>query len=155
MTQRTWSGQDAECAWHWNHETYQKLGEVIFLLSTGLAANRTQAYNLFIELKRWFVEDEFDEYINKLDTHRKSLGMRPLKNIINDIYKERSPQTGWQAKPGEPIPDVMPPLDTIVPPAEQRPNGVYKSTPVIHKTIPAPAPAPRAKRETTEQLSLF
>jgi hypothetical protein len=105
---RTWSGQDEKDAWHWCHETNQKLGNVIYLIATGTAANRTKAYDEFIDLKRWFLVEEFDACIENLDTYRKSRGAKPLLVMIEEIYKEKNPATDWKAKDGFRYADTMP-----------------------------------------------
>lgn len=103
----TWSGQPEESAWHWTPENCHKLGNVLLLLKCGTAAKREQAYQEFIELKRWFIEEEFDDYLNRLDDLRASMGSIPLRVLIEEIRGERAPVTGWKAKEGKAIDPVM------------------------------------------------
>lgn len=103
----TWSGQPESAAWHWTDENRKKLGNVIYLLKSGGAKGREQAYQGFIELKRNFIEEEFDEYLNRLDDLRDSMGEPPLRKIMDEIRGERAPVTGWVAKEGAPVNPVM------------------------------------------------
>lgn len=103
----TWSGQPESAAWHWTDENRKKLGNVIYLLKSGGAKGREQAYQGFIELKRNFLEAEFDEYLNRLDDLRGSMGEPPLRKIMDEIRGERAPVTGWVAKEGAPVSPVM------------------------------------------------
>lgn len=103
----TWSGQPEELAWHWTPENCQKLGHVIQLLKSGTAERREQAYQEFIEIKRWFVEEEFDDYLNRLEDFQVSMGGEPLRKVMEEIQRQRAPVTGWKAKPGTPIDPVM------------------------------------------------
>jgi hypothetical protein len=135
MLPTTWSGQPAETAWHWNPETYQKLGNIVYLLSTGKAEARTTAYNEYINLKRWFIVEEFEAYIDKLEIEQKKRDAKPLREIMEEIYNERSPQTHWNALEGPRYTFCLPPLDTIVPLELQKPNGILPAPKEYPTTI--------------------
>lgn len=103
----TWSGQPESSAWHWTPENCQKLGCVVLLLKCGGAANREQAYQNFIEIKRNFIEEEFNDYLNRLEDFQVSMGGEPLRKTIEEIQGSRKPVTGWKATEGRAIEPVM------------------------------------------------
>ena len=121
---RTWSGQEEKYAWHWNPETYKKLGNVLFLVSKGTPEARTKAYHEYIEIKRWFMVEEFEGFIEKLDIFRVSKNCKPLRDIITEIYREMLPCTEYKAKQGVMYSDIMPDLDLLVSREDQKPSGV-------------------------------
>jgi len=121
---RTWSGQEEKYAWHWNPETYKKLGNVLFLVSKGTPEARTEAYHEYIEIKRWFIVEEFEEFIEKFDIFRMSKNRKPLRAIITEIYREMLPCTEYKAKQGVMYSDIMPDLDLLVSREDQKPSGV-------------------------------
>jgi hypothetical protein len=135
---------------------------VIFLLSTGKADARTTAYNEYINLKRWFIVDEFESYIDKLDAHRSQQGVKPLRDIMEEIYNERSPQTNWNALEGPEYPICMPELDKLVPKELQRPNGILpqpeavRNVPIYREIITPPiVKSKRIKDSEQIELMLF
>ena len=155
---RTWSGQDASAAWHWNPDTYQKLGNVVRLISTGKAEDRTKAYHEYIALKRWFFEDEFEEYISKLDAFRKEKKAALLRDIIKNIYWEMQPASQWIAKDGPKYSDIMPPLDELVPVEMQAPNGILpkpEPVPVVEKKLEPVTYEKVFKKVSIEQISMM
>lgn len=162
LMSRTWSGQCEEHAWHWNDVTYKKLGDIVFLIYTGVSENRTKAYYLYIQLKGWFIPHEFETFMDKLDKLRKDAGVKPLRDIITEIYREMLPVSNWKAKDGIQYSDIMPPLNDLVPVEKQKPNGelstipsttVPVAAPVI-QTVTQPAQVIKPKTLEVEQLAL-
>lgn len=155
---RTWSGQEEKYAWHWNHETYKKLGNVLFLISKGTPEARTEAYHEYIEIKRWFMVEEFEEFIEKLDIFRVSKNCKPLRDIITEIYREMLPCTEYKAKYGRYYSDIMPDLELLIPREQQKPNGVLPKakTENICKPEIKPEHVFKINRKLkVEQMSLF
>ena len=156
---RTWSGQHEEHAWHWNRETYQLLGNIIYLLSTGLAESRTKAYHAYIDLKGWFFEHEFEEYITKLDKWRVSEGAEPIRDMIKEVYREMQPATSWKALNGTQYSDIMPLLNELVPEKDQQPNGklstvIIEKPPVVQPVVLPEKVVKPSKKIIIEQLQL-
>lgn len=153
---RTWSGQEEKYAWHWNPETYKKLGNVLFLVSKGTPEARTEAYHEYIEIKRWFMVEEFEEFIEKLDIFRVSKNCKPLRDIITEIYREMLPCTEYKAKQGVMYSDIMPDLDLLVSREDQKPSGVLPKVEQEETAKLDDKPVFKINRKVKiEQLSLF
>lgn len=103
----TWSGQADKDAWHWGPATYKRLGNVVYLLYMGGQKNREKAYQEFLDIKRMFIVPEFEEYISKLDAFRISNGTPSLSEVIQQIHKERTPQSKWLPAEGKKENDTM------------------------------------------------
>ena len=95
-------------ALHWNDDTYQQFGEIVFLLSSGKSENRQKGYQGYYELRRRFMANEFDSKMEELDKFRAQRNARPIQDILWEIGSEIT----IEKKPREtvPVPVIMPTL---------------------------------------------
>lgn len=84
----THGGFYASEAHHWNQENHQKLGDILYRLLCGNPQKRHQARIDFFRMKRHFMLDEWDEYIDKVDRHREQCGVKTLTQFIDDSSGE-------------------------------------------------------------------
>lgn len=127
-------------ALHWNDETRQQIGQIVFMLAAGDAKMAQQAYIKFYELKRHFFAHEFDQYIEKLDEFRTKRKFKTLTAMIRDA--------GEQLITSGRVVDVEPQSSDI---------PEYAPTPappvVIHREFTETPQAVHS--ESVEQMSLF
>lgn len=84
----TIGGQLEIYAQHWTAENHQKLGEILYKMLLGNKEIRAKARVDFFTLKRSFMEDEWEEYIKKVDNYRSSLGVKTLSDFMIESYSE-------------------------------------------------------------------
>ncbi len=84
----THGGYPASQAYHWNTENHQKLGDILYRLLCGNREKRYQARQDFFRMKRHFMLDEWDEYIDKVDRLRASKGVKTLTQYIDESSGE-------------------------------------------------------------------
>jgi len=81
-------------ALHWNNETYQKLGSIIYELMRGKPEKVKEAYRNYYKLKRHFIEHEFETKIDELEKFRKDRGFSSLRETFNLVR-------GWLVGTGD------------------------------------------------------
>lgn len=82
---RTHGGFPEYEALHWNDETRQQLGQIVFLLVAGNGKKAKQGYIEFYQLKRQFMAEEFDGFVSQLDAHRKSKCFPLLRSMVDAV----------------------------------------------------------------------
>jgi hypothetical protein len=75
-------------AWHWNKETYQKLGHVVFLITDSRPEKQREGYQCFFALRRFFLPDEWQSQIDRVDEFRKERLRPSLSEIIARVQQE-------------------------------------------------------------------
>jgi hypothetical protein len=78
----THGGLPEDQAWHWNNDTYQKLGHIVFLLNSNDSRERQNGYNEFFAMRRMFMSHEWDAQIKCIDDFRKEKGHKPIHEIV-------------------------------------------------------------------------
>lgn len=107
----THGGMDQSEAFHWDTTTYTQLGDIVFKLMSGRAELRKKAEQEYWQLKRFFMKDEFEDYIKKLDHYRIELGFSTITALIELVQTQEVVQkTVLQLPPENP---VMPPLESM------------------------------------------
>lgn len=90
-------------AWHWNKETYQKLGHIVFLLNSGDQRERYSGYCEFFSMRRMFMSQEWDAQIKRIDDFREEKGHKAISEIVNDARGQMIDHgTTSGAIPGDP-----------------------------------------------------
>ena len=84
----TFGGYPESEALHWDGKTYHKIGTIVYLLMSGNAKKAQAGYQEFFELKRHFMEDEFDATIKNLDDHRRDKGFKTLTEMVDLVGKK-------------------------------------------------------------------
>jgi hypothetical protein len=133
--QCTMGGLPADQAEHWNDKNYQLLGNFIYQMTVGKFSDRLKAQSEIYHLRRHFMKEEWDEYINKLEELRKKSGHILLCQYFNEITKETI--QGYE--------------ESLCLPKDKE----SKETIVAQCKQVAVAPIKAAKAETVIQLSLF
>jgi hypothetical protein len=82
---RTIGGLPDTEALHWDNETYQQFGTIVYQLSSHDAELRRRGYRAFYEFRRHFIEVEFLEMINRLEAFRRDKHITPLDTLLKDI----------------------------------------------------------------------
>lgn len=145
----TFGGIPKEEAWHWDDRTYKLFGDIVYKLTSGMRAMRTQAYNDYYHLKRYFMLDEWDELIVRLEEHRAKLGAKQtIEEIIQEISKQVVANRGI-AGPAEGDVSKIPELEKVAP-VKSTPSHVNTSGEIKHENI-----CHVKESEVCEQLSLF
>lgn len=88
MSNFTHGGLPAEKAWKWDTSTYQMLGAIVFKLLSGNSEMRRRAHSDYWELKRHFMKEEFESYIDSLDKYRVERGFQSVQKMVMDAGKE-------------------------------------------------------------------
>jgi hypothetical protein len=70
-------------AWHWNDETYQKLGHIVLLLTSRDEKERRDGYCRYFAMRRQFMSHEWDTQIKRIDDFRKEKGHCPLSDLAH------------------------------------------------------------------------
>ena len=110
----TFGGIPKEEAWHWDDRTYKLFGDIVYKLTSGMRAMRTQAYNQYFYLKRRFMLDEWDELMAKLEIHRAKLrAKQTIEEIIQEISEQIVENSCSVADPAEEDISRMPPLEQV------------------------------------------
>jgi hypothetical protein len=136
----THGGLPEEQALHWNEETRQQIGQIVFMLVAGDAKKAQQAYIKFYELKRQFFAYEFDQYIDDLDEFRIKRKFKTLTAMIKDAGEQMV--TSGRVVDVEPQPPDLPEyVPTSEPPV------------VIHREFTETSQAIHS--ESVEQMCLF
>lgn len=124
-------------ALHWNKETYQRLGKIIFHLTKGDAGSRRRGYIEYHEFHRHFMKDEWESKIRDLEIFRAANGNKSIADILSGINQEfiglKTPQDTNADSPD--IPEYSEPAASI--------NMSYLKSQGI------------GVNETIEQMSLF
>lgn len=110
MSNFTHGGLPAGQAWKWEEKTYQKLGDIVFKLMSGNSEMRRKAHSDYWELKRHFMKEDFESYIESLDKYRVERGFQPVQKMIIDAGKE--------VVLVEPFPEVVPDIPVVIPSKE-------------------------------------
>ena len=82
IEKHTFGGFPASQALHWNEETHQKLGCIIYDLMQGNPEKVKDAYCRYYELKRHFIEYEFEDKIEALELFRKERGFSSVRGAL-------------------------------------------------------------------------
>lgn len=130
----TMGGYPEVDASHWNADSYQKLGNFIHRMTSGTIASRKKAYLEIIYMRNRFMRDEWNDYINKLDAYRASLGACPISEYF-DAMRDAF------------IHDTVP---ADLPEVEREPVICPEE-----KSIKNCKPVVKSKEIVVEQLSLF
>lgn len=110
MSNFTHGGLPAEQAWKWEEKTYQMLGAIVFKLMSGNSEMRRKAHSDYWELKRHFMKEDFESYIESLDKYRVERGFNSVQKMIIDAGKE--------IVLVEPFPEVVPDVPVVIPSKE-------------------------------------
>jgi hypothetical protein len=121
-------------ALHWNDETRQQIGQVVFMLVAGSKDKSKQGYIKFYQLKRKFMADEFDGFILRLDAHRKEKGFTTLSDMVAAVGRKLIAS-------GDTVDFDEQPTGPVEPEAVRRYEIITPPLPVIH--------------HEAEQMSLF
>jgi hypothetical protein len=142
----TFGGLPETSAFHWDDETYQKLGNIVFLIMSGNKDKALRGYIEFYQLKRNFLEYEFDGFIKALDLYREKKGFESITSIINSL--------GEQMKSVKGIYNVKQQSDDI---AITEPFGVPKTTLAVPPkcSINPSTVTPEVLGDRVEQMCLF
>jgi hypothetical protein len=132
----THGGLPESKAWHWNHETYQKLGHIVYLLTSGDQRERQTGYCEYFAMRRQFMSKEWDDQIKRIDEFREEKGHCPLSDLAH-----RAGQCLVKRDP--------------TPPAEAANRVMPEYSQTEHSTIENPASVTTAQPIECEQLSLF
>ncbi len=134
----THGGIPAAEASHWDEYTYQLLGKAIEGILSHAPDLRRKGYSAFRALKREFMVEEWDEYLNRLDNYRRSRGAKPILAIIEEIGSEL-------IKNGTPSPNPVSEPVPVLPPK------------MVAPALPSPVKPELPKQPIieAEQLSLF
>jgi hypothetical protein len=81
----TFGGLHESEALHWNAETLQQFGHIVFLLSGASAEDRKKGRNEFYEFKRHFMEDEFNDKVVALELFRMEHNVKGLFELLEEI----------------------------------------------------------------------
>lgn len=134
---RTHGGFPESEALHWNDDTQQQLGRIVFLVMSGGTFSAKQGYIKFYQLKRHFMTPEFDELIERLDQHRREKGFVPLTEMIGRIGEQM--KTWGDVVDIDAQPDGPVEAPAVVPVVRREPVVVQYRTPPV----------------AVEQMSLF
>lgn len=88
MTEYTHGGFPAAEAYAWTQETYQALGSIVCDLVSGAPDRAIKAYGDYHELRRHFIADVFDAYLDKLDQWRQKIGRPAIRELIEKVSYE-------------------------------------------------------------------
>lgn len=132
---RTHGGIPEAQAKHWDKFTYQGFGEILYKIISGHKDKRIQGWQEFHTLKRWFMVDEWNEFIERLDQYRIDHGFEPVTKLIDQISSEITKKSS----------DTPPPKEIFTLPDMETLKGQVKD---FKNKI-------RSKHEAVEQLSLF
>lgn len=84
----TIGGQLAAYAQHWTAENHKKLGDVLYRMLLGNKETRAKARTDYFLLRKSFMEDEWEEYITRVDNYRSSLGAKTFTEFMIESYSE-------------------------------------------------------------------
>jgi hypothetical protein len=84
FVERTFGGIPADQAWHWNTETYQMFGAIIFNLSSGDTDLRKKGHMDFYEFKRHFTDVEFYQYFVRLEEFRTEKRFKTITTMLHE-----------------------------------------------------------------------
>lgn len=101
----THGGLPEDQAKHWDKETYQELGRIVVKLATGTAIEQHEAQKDYWRLKRYFMADEFDSMISRLDEFRVERGFIPVETMIGNVTEQVIVNKGI-VEPNETSPDI-------------------------------------------------
>jgi hypothetical protein len=101
----THGGLPEDQAKHWDKETYQELGRIVVKLATGTAIEQHEAQKDYWRLKRYFMAEEFDTLINRLDEYRVERGFTPIGIMIDNVA-EQIVANKKVVEPNETLPDI-------------------------------------------------
>jgi hypothetical protein len=119
---------------HWDDDTRQQLGQVVFMVCAGSQEKARQGYIKFYQLKRLFNAVEFDQFVEELDEWRKKKGFKSLSLIIKEIGDQMT-------KHGQVIDIDEHPTEVPPVPMVKRYEVITPRLPIIHHEV--------------EQMSLF
>jgi hypothetical protein len=71
-------------ALHWNATTYKQLGEVVRLLDSQDKNEKVKGRVGYYHLSRMFLQDEWSEYVEKLETMRKEKGFKAIEVLLDE-----------------------------------------------------------------------
>lgn len=110
MSNFTHGGLPVEQALKWDAGTYQVLGAIVFKLMSGNSEMRRKAHSDYWWLKRHFMKEEFESYVESLDKYRVERGFQSVQKMILDAGKE--------IVSVEPFPEVVPDIPVVIPSKE-------------------------------------
>ncbi len=84
----TIGGLPEDQAEHWCEKNYQILGNFIYQMMVGKFENRRRAQCEIYYLRRKFMKPEWDEYINRLDNYRRSVGSVTVSSYFDALTSE-------------------------------------------------------------------
>jgi hypothetical protein len=84
----TVGGYPASEARVWDKCSYQELGEIIHLLSKGLKESRRKAVGKYFEMRRYFIKEVFEDYVDALDQMRVEKGFPKVRDEIDAVRHE-------------------------------------------------------------------
>lgn len=121
---------------HWNEETYQRFGKIVFGLMSGNNKTAEQAYIDYFSMKRMFDKIEFEDVIDRLNEFRKNKNMVTIPEMVeyvkNQLVKNK----------------------TVVE-IEKHPPDIPERVQAIFDKIDSGFYDWMKKTETVEQMSLF
>jgi len=124
----THGGLPDEQTQHWDDDTRQQLGQVVFMVCAGSQDKARQGYIRFYQLKRLFNAAEFDQFVEELDEWRKREGHEPLLLIIKEIGDQ-------MAKHGQVIDIDKQPTEVLPVPSVRRYEIITPPLPIIHHEV--------------------
>ena len=122
-------------AWAWDNEAFQALGSVVFNLASGKPDLLRKALANFLELRRHFMADVFDQYVDALEELRRESGHRGIREQIDEVREALIERKKPDPKPAE----------------QPFMASVHELATLTVETTPAPQPVD----VRGEQLSLF
>jgi hypothetical protein len=141
IEQFTIGGFIASEALTWNEETYQRIGNIIFLLSKSAAKERRAGFIELYEMRRHFMQNDWYSMMKRLNDFRRGKGMPEIEEMADQVSADLS-KTGIVQDIEKPIKFELPTLQSISEPAGPAQTG----------------PLPKmiyAGRDTVSQMSLF
>ena len=84
----TIGGQLAAYAQHWTAENHTKLGDVLYRMLLGNKEAKAKARADYFLLRKMFMQDEWEEYIARVDNYRSSLGAKTFTEFMTESYTE-------------------------------------------------------------------
>jgi hypothetical protein len=85
---RTIGGLPSDQAEHWCEKNYQILGNLVYQMTLGNLTGRIKAQSEVCEMRRHFMRDEWDQYINALEELRRKSGFVPFSSYFDRITED-------------------------------------------------------------------
>lgn len=123
-------------ALHWNEETYQRFGKIVFSLMSGNNKTAEQGYVDYFAMKRLFNKKEFEDVINRLNVFRENKNLVTIPEMVEHVKN--------QLVKNKTVVEI-----------ERHPPDIPERVQEIFKKIDSGFYNRKKKKEIVEQMSLF